>query len=85
MLMLKLSSLLFCGKQNTESCSLHSAAVSCRCTFTIIVLNPFTLDESTEFIFNGVSSRAVPPRMYCDICDQFDLHETEDCPIQVTW
>ena len=43
------------------------------------------LDESTEFIFNGVSSRAVPPRMFCDICDQFDLHETEDCPTQVRW
>merc|ERR1719410_323636 len=42
------------------------------------------LDESTEFIFNGVSSRAVPPRMFCDICDQFDLHETEDCPTQTT-
>ena len=42
------------------------------------------LDESTEFIFNGVSSRAVPPRMFCDICDQFDLHETEDCPTQVS-
>ena len=40
-------------------------------------------DESTEFIFNGVSSRAVPPRMFCDICDLFDLHETEDCPTQV--
>ena len=22
------------------------------------------------------------PRMFCDICDQFDLHETEDCPRQ---
>ena len=41
------------------------------------------LDESTEFIFNGVSSRAVPPRLFCDICDEFDLHETEDCPTQV--
>lgn len=20
--------------------------------------------------------------MFCDICDQFDLHETEDCPRQ---
>ena len=43
----------------------------------------FCLDETSEFIFNGVSSRAVPPRMFCDICDQFDLHETEDCPTQV--
>merc|ERR1712025_11546 len=42
------------------------------------------LDETSEFIFNGVSSRAVPPRMFCDICDQFDLHETEDCPTQTT-
>lgn len=22
------------------------------------------------------------PRMFCDICDIFDLHETEDCPRQ---
>lgn len=23
-----------------------------------------------------------PPRMYCDICEEFDSHETEDCPTQ---
>ena len=23
-----------------------------------------------------------PPRMFCDICDCFDLHETEECPQQ---
>ena len=23
------------------------------------------------------------PRMFCDICDEFDLHETEDCPQQM--
>ncbi|MEQ2316868.1 CAP-GLY domain-containing linker protein 1 [Ameca splendens] len=23
-----------------------------------------------------------PPRKFCDICDCFDLHETEDCPLQ---
>lgn len=22
------------------------------------------------------------PRMYCDICEFFDAHETEDCPLQ---
>ena len=27
--------------------------------------------------------RAVPPRLFCDICDEFDLHDTEDCPTQV--
>jgi len=42
------------------------------------------LDESTEFMFNGVSSRAIPPRLFCDICDEFDLHDTEDCPTQAT-
>lgn len=26
--------------------------------------------------------RRVPPRVYCDICEEFDLHETEDCPQQ---
>jgi len=42
------------------------------------------LDESAEFMFNGVSSRAIPPRLFCDICDEFDLHDTEDCPTQAT-
>ena len=23
-----------------------------------------------------------PPRLFCDICDQFDLHDTDDCPMQ---
>lgn len=22
------------------------------------------------------------PRLFCDICDEFDRHDTEDCPIQ---
>ena len=34
------------------------------------------------FFFNGVSSRQQPPRLFCDICDEFDLHDTEDCPVQ---
>ena len=25
----------------------------------------------------------VAPRLFCDICDEFDLHETEDCPQQL--
>lgn len=27
-------------------------------------------------------SKQPAPRMYCDICEEFDLHETEDCPTQ---
>lgn len=29
-----------------------------------------------------IQKKSLPPRMFCDICDQFDLHETEDCPKQ---
>lgn len=29
-------------------------------------------------------NRVIPPRKYCDICEVFDLHETEDCPVQMT-
>ena len=25
----------------------------------------------------------VAPRLFCDICDMFDLHDTEDCPKQM--
>lgn len=27
-------------------------------------------------------SRQVAPRLFCDICDEFDKHDTEDCPLQ---
>ena len=39
-------------------------------------------DAEMAFMFNGVSSRSVAPRLFCDICDEFDLHDTEDCPTQ---
>uniref|UniRef100_A0A8C7PRD1 CAP-Gly domain-containing protein n=1 Tax=Oncorhynchus mykiss TaxID=8022 RepID=A0A8C7PRD1_ONCMY len=29
------------------------------------------------------SKKKVPPRLFCDICDCFDLHDTEDCPTQM--
>ncbi len=38
--------------------------------------------REAAFLFNGVSSRQVPPRLFCDICDAFDVHDTEDCPTQ---
>lgn len=29
-----------------------------------------------------LNKRKPAPRAYCDICEEFDYHETEDCPIQ---
>lgn len=26
--------------------------------------------------------RKPAPRLFCDICDEFDKHDTEDCPVQ---
>ena len=26
--------------------------------------------------------KAPAPRLFCDICDEFDNHDTEDCPMQ---
>jgi len=40
------------------------------------------LDDTAEFYFNGVSSRQAAPRLFCDICDEFDVHDTEECPTQ---
>lgn len=34
--------------------------------------------------FKSSYQKQVTPRMYCDICEQFDLHETEDCPTQAS-
>ncbi|XP_034952546.1 restin homolog isoform X4 [Chelonus insularis] len=39
-------------------------------------------NEADDYSRNTIEKKAAPPRMFCDICDQFDLHETEDCPKQ---
>lgn len=36
-------------------------------------------DSSME---NTTSSKRAPPRLFCDICDVFDKHDTDDCPLQ---
>uniref|UniRef100_A0AAY4DJR9 CAP-Gly domain-containing protein n=1 Tax=Denticeps clupeoides TaxID=299321 RepID=A0AAY4DJR9_9TELE len=30
----------------------------------------------------AITKKKPPPRLFCDICDCFDLHDTEDCPTQ---
>ena len=30
----------------------------------------------------GPVKKKLPPRLFCDICDCFDMHDTEDCPTQ---
>ncbi|KAJ2952949.1 hypothetical protein O0L34_g7320 [Tuta absoluta] len=37
--------------------------------------------ESPVFT-NGRKPKAIAPRLFCDICDVFDAHDTEDCPKQ---
>lgn len=32
--------------------------------------------------FELIAKRKPAPRLFCDICDEFDKHETEDCPLQ---
>lgn len=33
---------------------------------------------------NAIKTAVVAPRLFCDICDVFDLHDTEDCPRQAS-
>ena len=35
------------------------------------------------FLRNGKKDKKAP-RLFCDICDMFDLHDTEDCPTQAS-
>ncbi|KAL2718981.1 restin isoform X8 [Vespula squamosa] len=39
-------------------------------------------NEAEDYNRSTLEKRNKAPRMFCDICDQFDLHETEDCPRQ---
>lgn len=41
------------------------------------------LDFSTNDIdLNFIVKKKPAPRSYCDICEVFDAHETEECPTQ---
>ena len=33
---------------------------------------------------SALPARRVAPRLFCDICDMFDLHDTDDCPVQAS-
>ncbi|XP_055775778.1 CAP-Gly domain-containing linker protein 1-like isoform X6 [Salvelinus fontinalis] len=45
--------------------------------------NARELDNYDGGFNEGPSKKKVPPRLFCDICDCFDLHDTEDCPTQM--
>ncbi|XP_046873798.1 CAP-Gly domain-containing linker protein 1 isoform X1 [Hypomesus transpacificus] len=49
-----------------------------------MVLAEFNGNDGTDGLEEGLSKREKkpPPRLFCDICDCFDLHDTEDCPTQ---
>ncbi|XP_029921465.1 CAP-Gly domain-containing linker protein 1 isoform X2 [Myripristis murdjan] len=49
-----------------------------------MALAEFNGNDETDGLGEGVSKREkkAPPRLFCDICDCFDLHDTEDCPTQ---
>ncbi len=42
-----------------------------------------TSSNGADKELNVKGTGKVAPRLFCDICDQFDLHETEDCPQQM--
>ncbi|KAM4576946.1 CAP-Gly domain-containing linker protein 1 isoform 4-T4 [Odontesthes bonariensis] len=44
--------------------------------------NPSELDNYDDHDKQPVKKK-LPPRVFCDICDCFDLHDTEDCPTQM--
>ncbi|CAB1318029.1 unnamed protein product [Coregonus sp. 'balchen'] len=49
-----------------------------------MVLAEFNGNDGTDGFEEGGSKKdkKAPPRLFCDICDCFDLHDTEDCPTQ---
>ncbi|XP_022595566.1 CAP-Gly domain-containing linker protein 1-like isoform X1 [Seriola dumerili] len=49
-----------------------------------LALAEFNGNDGTDGFGEAVSKREKKPtpRLFCDICDCFDLHDTEDCPTQ---
>ncbi|XP_060528080.1 restin homolog isoform X2 [Cylas formicarius] len=46
--------------------------------------SPAAVNELRDLGFGAEYGRRQAPRAYCDICEEFDLHETEDCPAQAS-
>ncbi|XP_030623923.1 CAP-Gly domain-containing linker protein 1 [Chanos chanos] len=47
-----------------------------------MVLTEFNGNDENDGFGGERSKKKAPPRVFCDICDCFDLHDTEDCPTQ---
>ena len=42
----------------------------------------YSQDQTQQPQLKKSNSIKSAPRMFCDICDEFDLHDTDDCPQQ---
>ncbi|XP_068140681.1 restin homolog isoform X2 [Drosophila tropicalis] len=47
-------------------------------------LETLPTDFTKPHAFDMLVKRKPAPRLFCDICDEFDKHETEDCPLQAS-
>ncbi|XP_073771392.1 CAP-Gly domain-containing linker protein 1 isoform X2 [Danio rerio] len=47
-----------------------------------MALTEFNGNEDNDGLVEVKKKKKAPPRVFCDICDCFDLHDTEDCPTQ---
>ncbi|KAI8126721.1 Restin like protein [Lucilia cuprina] len=50
----------------------------------IEALEALPTDFTKPAAFELIAKRKPAPRVFCDICDEFDKHETEDCPLQAS-
>nr|XP_036225503.1 restin homolog isoform X3 [Bactrocera oleae] len=50
----------------------------------IEALEALPTDFTQPKAFELIAKRKPAPRVFCDICDEFDKHETEDCPLQAS-
>ncbi|XP_073825057.1 cytoplasmic linker protein 190 isoform X7 [Musca autumnalis] len=50
----------------------------------IEALEALPTDYTKPHAFDLIAKRKPAPRVFCDICDEFDKHETEDCPLQAS-
>ncbi|XP_051972533.1 CAP-Gly domain-containing linker protein 1-like isoform X1 [Xyrauchen texanus] len=47
-----------------------------------MALTEFNGNDENDGLGEVKKKKKSPPRVFCDICDCFDLHDTEDCPTQ---
>ena len=71
------------GPEGTHTqCACMSDTASCTVLYGYHHSSSISFEGDHSLSSSPVLRGRPPPRLFCDICDVFDQHDTDDCPLQ---